>query len=285
MLEDAQNYRFSGQLQLGVLPAFAEKDIRLDLGPLSVDMLGAPLQMGDLEMMDLFVFPSLSAEEIAEGLLTEGLEQRDTVLQTTTVVMGSEVRLSSFGIGGHIAALDLSFSPGTGLWVFRAHESETGAPVSFLVVEPSDATTEDQLAWTGEESRISGEVDLSSAPPVLLASGADPRLDWSGLTRDALGGAMADWRVSSAQILHFDMNIDEVQQGWPDLHLLEPQRWTAEIGGQTSALLSDFVSEQEDGTVTSPTVDDSGVWMLSLNCEHCQTPLPRAAFVLQPEGT
>lgn len=255
----------------------------IDFTQLDTDLLGNPFSESELADLELLVFPSMSIGQIADGLYYDDLDQTAiSVLLTAPATVGP-VRLSSFGIGGRIVALDLVFAEGTGIWLVRLNTPERDGPLAYLALEASGSATSDVVQWTDAMSEMSGSADLGSADPVPVVVDEDQTFDWSGLTEDAFGGQIANVRIDRASLLHVDASVSEVEDAWTDLFALAPDVWTADVSGRETVSLSEFVGTLGAG-VGAPFegLNDTGTWILTLGCA-CQNPIAKAAFVLKPE--
>jgi hypothetical protein len=129
------------------------------------------------------------------------------------------------------------------------------------------------------------QADLSAAVPLPVAPDASWVVDWSGLTRDALGNAFAPSRIDGLTVAFYEgMTLSELEENIVTLDAAATLSFTLEVTGGSTAYLGDARSESAEpfpGFATS----SSGVWLLALTCSTCLASVPPVLAVLEPVGT
>lgn len=271
MMEDANNFSYATELDLGVIELQEYSDFTIDWSELTTDLQGHPVDPLDIDQVRVVIFPTLSKEEIAIGLSSDTLQQSDV---GGYFICSSEGRtscvISEFGLLGSIPGLDDYFSEGSGSWLFAlGTDGEDGSRIAFFG-EPLTASDNLTASVTDDISDLTIDVDLHSLSPLGLAAGETPTLDWSGTTVDGLGNELFHEKVDLLEVGQYDLTVTEVEDNFFDLRTLATSTWTMDIEGETSADLALL-----EGDVPFTGVDAEGTWLAVWWCTSCENPVPK----------
>ena len=271
VIEDANNFSYVTDLDLGVIELQEYSDFTIDWSELTTDLQGHAVDPLDIDQVRVVIFPELSKEEIAIGLSSDTLQQSDV---GGYFICSSEGRtscvISEFGLLGSVPGLDAYFAEGSGSWLFAlGTDGEDGSRTAFFG-EPMASSTNTVASVTDTLSSLTIDVDLHSLSPLGLAADEIPTLDWSATTVDGLGNELFHEKVDLLEVGHYDMTSTEVEDNFFDLRTLADATWTMDIEGETSA---DLALLEGDAPFTG--VDADGTWLAVWWCTSCENPVPK----------
>jgi len=143
------------------------------------------------------------------------------------------------------------------------------------------AATETELHLTNESTKLSYSVDLLRAAPMQVPV-ATPALtlDWSQMTKNAIGNPYNYYQITSAAVAHFAgksladlepefLQLEDIADGW----------WEGPVLAGNTINLGTLADKNG---APFPGIDGDGVWMAALFCTNCNNPAPWSITVLQP---
>lgn len=283
-LRDAQQFAYEAELVLPVAPLPPLQDARLDWSGLSTDMLGLPLDpQADVRHGVLARFGTLTPAELAQALAHDVLPQGDLLLYGTCPPdEGAGCALSDFTLAGNDLEAEQAFEEGPGTWLVALTSLSAEGTVryrSLLVLEPRPEATQSTASFAEGACRFELEVDLDAGAPVRVPVGEVPVVDWSGLTVDGRGAPLPLSRVDRLRLARFDdLGLAELEARLPELPQLADAAWMWDVQGASSVSLA----EAPLGGTTFAGLTGEGLWLLSLECASCTSPMPLFLAVVEP---
>jgi hypothetical protein len=285
-LADAHNYSLSGAIDVPSVVTAEGVDIEFCWDALDEDLQCHEVDpLADIDNVMLVRFASYSEEEIEGMLATNSLSAsagagfvQDTQDGTQTCTRLSDMTMygTSWNIGEKFVAgggtfmllLTTGVVPGVGARMLSFIEPTPG----------SDVTRVDVGSGCG---MLDLEVDLGSLSPLALCDEGPWTVDWSDLTRDGQGNALADGKIDSLMIGFFEgRSVADLEAAFLDLELNATRIWTLPILGGHSVDLA----EASDGAETFPGFSGEGVWILALRCGDCPNPAPLFLTRVEPRA-
>ncbi len=274
-LADANNFAWTADLAVDVLPARALTDVTLRWPALTRDLQGHALDpLADVAQAKLVAFRDLSPAEVAEGLAADTVFQSDVTLYVVCEPSDAACRLSDFGILGSAVDVSAYFEEGAATWLLAlARPGEPGAAALAFLDPRADGDT--TVSLTDDTGRLAVEVDLRSLAPVRVPAD-DPALllAWDGLTVDGRGNPLALGSVDGVSVARYDAPLAELEEHVFDLLTRTDDVWSAPTSGR-SVDLSTLA-----GPRPFPGIDADGTWLFALTCSSCTNPTPRFVTVL-----
>ena len=271
-ITDDHNALVETQLDVGQLASAEGSDVVVDWSELDEDILGRPLDPATVDRVELLIFNRLSQDEVVQGLVDDDLVQTDLLLYQVCEPAETACALSEFGLYGTKAPLVESFVDDGHTWLLVLGDQDRDGAVGMVFLQPSPVGEERLLLQPGD-SALALSVELASRPALSVRE----RLEWSGLTLDLQGHALALGDLDQARLGRFEGSIEDLEDRLPDLASLAQATWTTSIEGRTSLSLSDL-----EGAEPFDDLDHEHTWLLALECSSCPLPLPRVLLELQP---
>jgi hypothetical protein len=143
------------------------------------------------------------------------------------------------------------------------------------------AATETELHLTNDSTKLSYSVDLQRAAPMEVPAETPAlTIDWSRMTKNAIGNPYNYYQITSAAVAHFagkslaDLEsqfllLEDTADGW----------WEGPVLAGNSISLGALVDKNG---AAFPGIDAEGVWMAALFCTNCNNPAPWSITVLEP---
>ena len=246
LLQSEHQAQVDVHFELDPLPVSAgTEELDVQLEELVVDSLGREMEGAEIVQLQLFVFPDLGPEEVADGLADDSLVQAD-VGSFLEVDVGQAVPLAE----------EYEFLPESGTWLLIAAD-EAGDSRRLGALEPVlDGPAE--LDWASDAAQIA--VDLSWGEPLPWGN----RYDWSELTTDVQGRELLHRQLDLLSAARVELSSEELAQRFVELEELAVERVDLELEGQVQASAEELAGfEQGSG------------WVMGLSCSSCSSPVPR----------
>ena len=275
---DTNQFSYTSTLSCTPVQAQAQADVCLDWSGLTQDIQGHAVDEG-ITQVDLVLFRDLSWTEILDGLTEDSLTQAEVGLYVECEPSGASCCLDEFEIFGSSEAISEQFKEGSGNWLFSLTTEGVHGSRTLACLEPMD-DSETVLVEVGDDSAsLELDVDLGAGQPVLVSTSPELELDWSGLSIDGLGNELTHDRIDRVELASYELPAQELGEQFFDLRELATGSWALDISGRTSVKLSEL-----EGDSAFLGVDADSTWLAVLWCSSCENPVPKAVFVLEPEG-
>ena len=173
------------------------------------------------------------------------------------------------------------FPPATTSYVAIAAEGTELGKGSLMIqafkVDP--ASTNTTITLTNTSTTLTYTANLHNAAPTGVTAGtANITLDWGMMTTNALGGQFVTTNITSALIGHYTQSVGQLEQDFLNLETLPSALYR---GGIDIGTVVDFSMLTTMGGQAFPGIDDTGTWLLGLECGNCGIPAPWYLTVLK----
>jgi len=145
---------------------------------------------------------------------------------------------------------------------------------------PSTNTT---VKLTNSSTTLTYTANLHSAMPTGVPTGtAAIMLDWGMMTTNALGQPFVTTNITSALVGHYTQDAAYLESHFLDLETLATTLYRGTIPSGTVVDLSMLMTT---GGQAFTGIDDTGTWLIGLECGNCGIPAPWYLSVLKACGT
>jgi hypothetical protein len=297
---ETNNYSFWSSLTFPPVKVAPRSDLQFDWSGVTADFINHAvdpkkdlntilLLEWDLSLADLQT--KLNADELASRDLTIVPPLSYTPDGNTTSARMLEFELNGNPIGGELVSVDHvlsyfdpeTYSPSTHTFTLMATTGQSLGQgtrmVQSFMVDPDSTNT--SVTMTQDSTRLDFQADLTKLTPTSIPAGqAHIKLDWGKMKTNALGGDFSTTRITSAFIGHYGETTAELSgEKFLDIDLIASVLYRKDVDVGTSADFSAFADAS--GNQFSG-VDDSGTWLLGLQCGDCRNPAPWYLTVLKP---
>jgi hypothetical protein len=294
VLHDANNYVYSGWVQIPAVAVAPKSDLLFRWGGLTKDMLGHPLDWRrDVNTIVVLMW-RLSPTILAGKMRTDTLEQRDLVtLPVRFATDGSlaEAHLSQFksvdpgvDFATIVSFLDPAFYPPDSYTytVMAATGSDTNQYCGNRMLQAfrlDPAATNTTVDLTDQSTNLVSNVYFDKLTPVALPAGqADITLDTANVSLNATNGVFDGF--VEAFVAHYTQSVAELAQRFTDLELLATELYRGESPDAKTIDLATLTSAQGKRFAG---IDTSGTWLVALRKNGCHNPTPLFLTVLRPQ--
>jgi hypothetical protein len=141
-------------------------------------------------------------------------------------------------------------------------------------------STNTEVKMTGDSITLEYEANLHDLQPVGLPAGeTDITFDWSKMTTTAMGGEFDTTAITRVLVGHYDQTPAEIEQKFLDIEVMGTDLFEGTIEIGTKVDLSKL--KTADGKSFSG-IDDSGTWIIALQCGNCRNPAPWYLTIFEP---
>ena len=320
-VQAANNYTFSSNIKLTATKVKAnEPNLTFDWSGLTTDFLGRPTNpKTDIDSV-LLVELSATLEQFEQHLNDDDntlvhIAQGPLQLLTNKTLTSSS--LEDFGVVGqpqNTYKTSLDVKTGVDQYLDPAQTDQSShifalmpsqgtkagsgtKMIQLFTVDTASTTTTINVAsnmrlapgmdghtggTTGPSMSVTYDTSLHGLTPIKVAAGDTTFIvDWSTLTKNALGRDWAPRSVSRMTIGHYTQTLTELENDFFDLETLATASYTQylEVDQPTS------VSGLKEKTTQAPFpgIDNTGTWILAVFCDssYCGNPAPWFLTVLQ----
>ncbi len=281
-LADANNYHFSGSLNVPVVTTASARDVAIDWGQVTQDIQCHTVDpAADIDTVGLVRFGALTQAQVQAGLSSNDLQQADMsgYVQYQNDAAGTSTTLSAMSFFGTPVDVTSEYVQGGGTYLLLLATGTTpgvGArTLAFL--DPEDASTNTAVTVASGCGVLQFTADLhslSSAPV-----GADLSVDWSGVTADGQGNPIDDAKIDGLLLGYYEgQTVADIEGDFLNLESRATTLYSLPLTGGTSADLTLATA----GTQVFTGFSGDGLWMLALTCSRCYNPAPPFLTLLTP---
>ena len=297
-LTDAVNYTFSSTIQVQSTTVRDATDITFQWGSLTKDFFGRPLNpLTDIDMVLVTLWnmtPDLLKENIRmdnlplsvnKGAIAAFPEDAFVQQNLMSFVSPDGSILPPADIWRYVDTSQPDYQFPQDQYTFMLIAAQGKIPgkesrmLHFFHVDPNAQET--TVTMTDNSTVLSYSTNLVTTMPVPVPAGM-PNLviDWEYMTTNALGNDFIPTKITEVMVGHY-LNITrrQLDDQFIDLRTLASQTWSAEVEAGFNVDLSTLADE--NGAMTFPGVDNTGVWIAAMICKSCNNPAPWAIAVLQ----
>ena len=281
---EAHNYAFSSTLTFPPVKVAPQTDLTFDWSGVNKDFLGHSLNNKTELNTILVLMWKLSLPDLQTKLNADALQQKDLVtlpLQYATDGSGTSANLLAFTNSGTpstatiLSFLDpVQYPPANYTYTLMAATGsklgEGTKMIQSFQVDPNSTNT--SVRMTSVSTQLTYTADLHSLTPTgVLAGQSAITLDYSQLGKNALGNDWFASNITNALVGLYTQTPTELESQFLDLELTATKLYRAGITSGTKAIFSNM---KTDSGEYFPGIDNTGTWLVALQCAGCRNPAP-----------
>ena len=284
-LADANNYGFTGTMDITSYPVAAYADILIDWSALTHDLQGHPVDiLTEINTSSIIVFRYLTHEEVEVGLTNNTLMMADVALFVFADVTGTtSVYLSEHTLFGTDVDVETYFHRSYGLsWLHTLSTGDSPGVGTRMAafLDPLETTRKTRVFLSNDSTVLEVDADLTSLIPVEVDLGGPFSIDWSGLTTDGQGNEIAFGDIDQVMIAHYlTLSPADLEEQLLDLEYVDDGTWILDL--TTGGMVADLSEATDEAGQAFEGIDAEGTWILALRCTECPNPAPPFLTVLQ----
>ena len=287
LLEDANNFSFSSQVEAQSIAIAAEENANVHWGDLTVDMLGNHMNSTDINMVSVVLFPRLSQTEVLFGISNETLRQSDLSGYVEYYPDESQTSASLIDFSMQGTYIDPSehfqINSGTFLLTFSSEELFTR---TLLFFEPSEENDNHDIYVDNQSTIVNYDIDLVNLQPIVIPPAERWILDWSTLTTSGSDRPLNLPQLDHIQIVVINDDISTIEEHFLHIESRAQDIFSADVLGVDQIALSDLTNnngEYLDFELLSTYKNTHKNMLLALRCLTCVNPAPLFVGVLELE--
>jgi hypothetical protein len=288
---EAHDYEFTSTLTFPPVKVAPKSDLSFDWSAVNKDFLGHSLDTKkDLNTI-LVLMWKLTLDDLQTKLNADALKQKDLVtlpLQYATDGIAASAKMLTFTNSGAPSATEIlsfldpdTYSPASYTYTLMAAQGSTLGEGTKMIqsfqVDPNSTNT--NVALTTDSTKLTYSTDLHSLTPTLVPAGqAALTLEYGQLAKNALGNEWVASNITKALVGHYTQTPTELESKFLDLELIATKLYRGDITTGTKAIFSNL---KTDSGEFFPGIDDSGTWLVALQCGGCRNPAPWYLSILK----
>ncbi len=292
---EANDYSFVSTLTLNEAAVKPRSELSFDWSAVMRDFSKHTVDpLADIDMVSLIVW-KLTPAELATKLNEDTLQQRD--FEAISMVYTNNARSSAklFEFTEFMQPIDQATLLGyldptkidqsTHAYTVMAMTGTTPGKGTRMIesFRLDDTSTNTQIALSSDSASLQFQVDLKSLQPVQVPTGrGDITIDWSQIKKNSHGADFDPTYITQVLVGKYSQSVAELQDRFLDLDMIADQLYQGAVSSGSSFHLSSTMTKTG---VPFTGIDDSGTWLVALECGTCTNPAPWFITVLQPCGT
>jgi hypothetical protein len=291
---DVNNYSTWSDMKLPLIKVQPKTELSFDWGSVTEDFITHSLDAKkDLSLMMVLLF-QLSLSDLETKLNADSLTQNDLVVSPplTLRTNGSDTgaKLFDFDLNGTAVTPDMilkyfdaDFYPPANYTYALAGETgnDIGQDIRMVQafqLDPSSSNTD--VTMTNSSIQLDWTANLHDLTPTGIPPGEPGiTLDWGNMTTTALGTPFDPTQITRALVAHYNMGSGQIEKDFLDIELVATDLYETKVDYGTSVDFSSMT--KADGSVF-PGLDDTGTWLVALQCGMCRNPSPWYISILKP---
>jgi hypothetical protein len=306
--KEANDYHFSSTLTFPPIKVQPKTELTFDWSGVTHDFLGHALDpKTDLNMISVLSW-GLPRAELESRLNADTLLQKDlTVVPLTLTTDGNtpgvaagatSAKLFTFTLnGGAISPDGGAITPERVLDYFDADNyppdittytvmaatgdvvGEGTRMIQSFVLDKSSTNTE--VTMTSDSTQLTYDANLHSLTPTGIPAGQSAiTLDWtSSISTNALGNPFEPTNITHVLVGHYTETPTELESKFLDIEIIATELYEADVLIGTTIDFSTL--KTKDGQAFQG-IDDTGTWLVALQCGICRNPAPWYLSILKP---
>jgi hypothetical protein len=294
---DANNYNVAISLSLVPITAKALTDLTFDWTSATTDLRGrAMVPATDIAMVSVWMF-NLNLKGLQTKLNNDSLMPVDLTFTPPRVYYPDgrtlSAKLSELTVDGR--AVDLAaelgyfdpaaFPPESFTYAMMVSSGTAFGQGTLMIqaFQVDNAAAGTAVGMAPKSTTLTFVADLRSLAPTAAPVGhAALSLDWSRMSKNALGSDFAFSAITSAFVGHYTQSIAELESN----SFLNLDRVATDLfqGRITTSTSVDLATLKTAGGKSFAGIDETDTWLLGLLCDSCRNPAPWYITVLKPCG-
>jgi hypothetical protein len=291
---DENNYSTWSKMTLPVTKVKPSSELSFDWGSVTKDFITHGLDpKTDLDMM-MVLFFQLPLSQLETKLNADSLTQNDLVVAPPLTLRrnGSQTsaKLFDFDLNGVevtpeqiMKYFDADFyAPANYTYALAgATGVEVGQGIRVIQTFQLDPTSSNtQVKITNASTKLDWTTNLHDLTPTGIPMGQSAvTLDWGDMTKTGLGTDFDPTQITRALVAHYTETSGQLEKDFLNIELIASDLYETKVDSGTIVDFSTMV-QKRDGRAF-PGIDDTGTWLVALQCGGCRNPSPWYLSILK----
>ena len=290
---DKNNYSTWSKMTLPVIKVKPLSELSFDWGSVTKDFITHALDpKTDLDMM-MVLFFQLPLPELETKLNADTLTQNDLVVAPPLTLRrkgSTTAKLFDFDLNGVTVTpeqvmkyFDADFySPANYTYALAgAAGVEVGQGIRLVQTFQLDPTSSNtQVKLTDASTKLDWTTNLHDLTPTGIPKGqAAITLDWGDMTKTGLGTVFDPTQITRALVAHYTQGSGQLEKNFLNIELIATDLYETKIEEGSTVDFS-TMTKKSDGK-SFPGIDDTGTWVVALQCGGCRNPSPWYLSILK----
>jgi hypothetical protein len=291
---EANDYSFTSTITLPPIKVKPNSELTLDWGAVTADISrhavdlktditlvtvlawDIPLSLLEYEMnkdtaqsRDLLVVPiSYSTDGNATSASLFDFTLSGTVVDPSTILEYFDADAYPPDANTYTLMASIGTKIGEGIKMIQAFQ-----------LDPTSTNT--TVKMTNDSTQLSFKADLQRLTPTWIPAGqAAITLDWSKMKTNALGNTFVSGKITKALIGHYTQTPAELETNFLDLELIATALYSGTIATTRNTIDFSLLKDAKGNNFAG--INETGTWVVALQCASCHNPAPWYLTMLKP---
>jgi len=283
---DANNYSTWSEMKLPVIKVKPETELSFDWGSVTKDLITHSLDAKkDLNLIMVLMF-QLPLPDLEKKLNADSLTQNDLAVSPPLTV-----RTNGSDTSAKLFSFDLNGTPVTPEMILKYFDADFYAPANYTYalagatgtevgqnirilqtfqLDPGSSNT--AVKMMDSSVKLDWTANLHDLTPTGIPKGqAGITLDWGEMTKTALGTPFDPTQITRALVARYDEGSGQIEKDFLDIELIATDLYQTKIDSGSSV---DFSTMKKSDGTSFAGIDDTGTWLVALQCGVCRNPSP-----------
>jgi hypothetical protein len=290
---EKNNYSTWSKMTLPTIKVKPQSELSFDWGSVTHDFITHKLDpKTDLDMM-MVLFFQLPLAQLETKLNADSLTQNDLVVAPPLTLRKkgeTSAKLFDFDLNGVVVTpeqvmkyFDADFYPPANYTFALAGATgvEVGAGIRVIQAFQLDPTSSNtQVTMTDASTKLDWTANLHDLTPTGIPAGKpEVTLDWGDMTKTGLGTVFDPTQITRALVSHYAEGSGQLEKDFLNIELIATDLYETKVEIGTSIDFS-TMTKKSDGK-SFPGIDDTGTWLVALQCGVCRNPSPWYLSILK----
>jgi hypothetical protein len=286
-----KNYEFHSELTVNVTPVKPSTELTFDWSGVKTDFLKRNVDLNNVDMIEISLW-EMSVDAFETGLNNDTLMNPIVIADirppkgtTTASIFGLNVPAGPLDQETILNYLDpANYPPENHMYaVMVANGFEYGQNTYMLggfKLDPASTTT--NVAVTSESTKVEFTAKIAGRPVTNIPAGTGAvTIDWGKMKTTASGGEFIPSSITRFRVGHYTQSVTELEgDNFLQLDEIAAEMYEAKVDVGTKISFDKAVDMKTGKTFAG--IDDTGTWLVALNCGACQNPAPWYLSILKP---
>ena len=286
-----KNYEFHSDLTIDLTPVKPSSDLTLDWSGVTTDFLKRAVDQNKIDMIEVSLW-NMTLDAFEDGLNNDTLQNPIVIAdikpphgQLSESILKLEVPAGPLDEPTILSYLsDTNYPPANHLFAVMVATGDMYGQGTYMLggfkMDPTSTNT--QVNITSQSTKVDFTAKIAGRPATYIPAGTGAiTMDWGKQKLTAAGAEFLPSSITRFRIGHYTQSVTELEgDNFLQLDEIAQEMYEAPVDVGTKISFDKAVNTKTGAPFAG--IDDTGTWLVALNCGACQNPAPWYLSILKP---